>query len=144
MLLSHLKKKSVKNTFWWYKCWFGLDATNFGCYIAPHVLKSAFLFLLSSLTSSSIISFLVHMAISFVSYLTRAQLLIHLLMEMDHSQTVVKKAEYASWINISALIFQQSALFPASLLRQDVCGCISKERNNEARAQSVETIGSIC
>jgi len=58
-------------------------------------------------TSSSIISSFFHVAISFVSYLTRAQLLIHLLMEIDHSQIVVKKAEYASWINISALIFNR-------------------------------------
>ncbi len=72
------------------------------------------LFSLSCLTSSSIFFFLVHMAISFVSYLTGAQLLIRLLMEMDHSQIVVKKAEYASQINISALILTR-LLF--SLLR---------------------------
>jgi len=39
------------HTFSWYKCWFSLDATNFnfGSHIAPHVLKSAFLFLFSRL-----------------------------------------------------------------------------------------------
>lgn len=72
------------------------------------------LFSFSCLTSSSIIVFFVHMAISFFSYLTGAQLLIRLLVEMDHSQIVAKKAEYASRINISALIFTR-LLF--SLLR---------------------------
>ncbi len=77
------------------------------------------------------------MAISFVSYLTGVQLLISLLVDMDHSQIVVKK----SWICISnkyfSTYFHQTALFSLSVLRKDVCGCISKQRNNEAAERKV-------